>query len=115
VKLMIQTGAPIELVLAWIDQAMLSVYAAPHKAALATYGIPCALDMCEFYARYCWDVAQGTSKPWQSEPAVRALAAKLEIPPEFLVDQILRSVFEDPHTKFLIRVWYGPATPETAL
>jgi hypothetical protein len=115
VKLMIKTGAPIELVLAWIDQAMVSVYAAPHKAALASYGMPCALDMCEFYARHCWDVVRGARKPWQTDAAVQALAATLSIPADFLVDQVLRDVFEDPHTKFLIRVWYGPATGDTAL
>ncbi|HEY8153696.1 MAG TPA: hypothetical protein VII72_06160 [Myxococcota bacterium] len=115
VKLMIKTGAPIELVLAWIDQAMLSVYAAPHKAALASYGMPCALDMCEFYARHCWDVVGGTSKPWEINAAVLALAHKLEIPAVILVEQILRNVFEDPHTQFLVRVWHGPATSETTL
>jgi hypothetical protein len=115
VKLMIKTGAPIELVLSWIDQALVSVYALPHKAALALYGMPCALDLSEFYARHCYDVAKGLPKPWADDPAVQALATKLGVPADFIVDQTLRSVFEDPHTQFLIRVWYGPATPHTAL
>ena len=54
-------------------------------------------------------------KPWATDPAVQALATKLAVPADFVVDQTLRSVFEDPHTQFLIRVWYGPATPHTAL
>ena len=115
IKLMIKTGAPIELVLSWIDQAIVAVYALDHKAALALYGMPCALDMCEFYARHCYDVAASLPRPWATDPAVQALATKLAVPADFVVDQTLRSVFEDPHTQFLIRVWYGPATPHTAL
>jgi hypothetical protein len=115
VKLMIKTGAPIEVVLSWIDQALVPVYALPHRAALALYGMPCALDLCEFYARHCYDVDQKQAKAWATDPAVTEVATKLAIPATFVVDQILRSVYEDPHTQFLIRVWYGPATPHTAL
>jgi hypothetical protein len=115
VKLMIKTGAPIEVVLSWIDQAIVPVYALPHRTALTLYGMPCALDLCEFYARHCFDVDTKQPRAWQGDAAVQALASHLGIPAEFLVDQILRSVFEDPHTQFLIRVWYGPATVHTAL
>lgn len=108
IKLLVQTGVPIELVLSWIDQSLISVYAAPHKTVLAQYGLPCALDVCEFYARHCWDVAQrGPKQGWETDPAVVDLANKLGLPPVFLVQQILRSIFEDPHTQFLIRVWFG--------
>src|SRR6185503_10937500 len=69
IKLLIKTGVPIELVLAWIDQAMVSVYASPHKSALESYGMPCALDLCEFYAAHCYDVATGLPKDWANNDA----------------------------------------------
>lgn len=110
IKLLIKTGVPIELVLAWIDQALLCVYAAPLKAGLAAQGMPCALDLCEFFVRHCWDVAQNDYRPtWSTEPAVLDLAARLNLSVDSLVNQVLRSVFEDPHTRFLVRVWFGPA------
>lgn len=116
IRLLIKTGVPIELVLSWIDQALVSVYAAPHKTSLALYGMPCALDICEFYARHCWDVALNDYKPtWKTDPAVQALATKLEVPDEIVVKQILRGIFEDPYTQFLVRVWFGPARRRDAL
>ena len=76
---------------------------------------PTDVDLCEFYASHCYDVSRRSPKSWTADPAVQALAAKLNVPADFIVDQTLRSVFEDQHTQFLIRVWYGPATAESDL
>jgi len=116
IRLMIKTGVPIQLVLSWIDQALLAVYAAPHKSAFDLLGMPCALDICEFYTTHCFDLATGQyQNNWRNDQAVKDLAAKLEISIDILVPQLLKSVFQDPHTQFLIRVWYGPAKSESSL
>jgi hypothetical protein len=53
----------------------------------------------------------GAEKPlWRTDPAVIALAAKLDVPADILLSQTFRSIYSDSHTQFLIRVWYGPAT-----
>lgn len=115
VKLMIKTGVPLELALAWIDKALLAVYATLHIAALERVGMPCALDVCEFYAEHCWDVATGRARPWQHDPAVLELEKELKVPKELLVNHMLKNIYTDPHTKFLVRAWYGPATRESQI
>jgi hypothetical protein len=106
IRLMVKTGVPIQLVLAWVDQALLAVYAAPHKAKFDLLGMPCALDVREFYLAHCFDLATGKEKDWRNAPAVKGLADKLDIPLEIL-PQLLRSIHEDPHVQFLARAWYG--------
>jgi hypothetical protein len=114
VHLMIQTGVPLRLVLAWIDKALLAVYAAPHIQTLLKLGMPCALDACEFYTKHCYNLAAekeaDKQRDWRNDPAVKELAARLGVSAEILVPQMLNSLFADPHTQFLIRVWFGPAT-----
>ena len=120
IKLLIKTGVPIQLVLAWIDQALLAVYAAPHKSKFEQLGMPCALDLCEFYARHCFDVDNNKERDWANAQAVKDLAAALSTKedvmlPELLVHQLLLGIFEDPHSQFLIRVWNGPAKTSNAM
>jgi hypothetical protein len=77
--------------------------------------MPCALDLCEFYARHCFDVATGTDKDWANDTAVKDLSTALSLPAELLVHQLLRGIYEDPHTQFLIRVWLGPAKTSNSM
>jgi hypothetical protein len=113
VRLMLQTGVPLRIVLAWIDKALLALYAAPHVEKLLVLGIPCALDACEFFRVHCWDVSKGEYRQgWKEDQAVKDLSVRLDVPVELLVQQMLNSIFFDPHTQFLIRVWFGPATSE---
>jgi hypothetical protein len=109
IRLMVKTGVPIQLVLAWIDQALLAVYAAPHKAKFELLGMPCALDVREFYEDHWLDPDTGREKDWRNDPAVKELATSLSIPLEVL-PQLLRSIYADPHVQFLSSAWYGPAT-----
>ena len=109
IKLMIKTGAPILLVLAWIDKALLAFYAAPHVRNFERLGLPCALDICEFYIDHCWNFATEMDKNWADDQAVKELAEVLKVPREILVRNMLQSIFNDPQTQFLIRAWYGPA------
>ncbi len=109
IRLMVKTGVPIQLVLAWVDQALLAVYAAPHKSKFDLLGMPCALDVREFYLAHCWDLENGVARDWRADPAVKDLAERLKIPLEIL-PHLLRSVYEDPQVRFLSSAWYGHAT-----
>jgi hypothetical protein len=113
IRLMVKTGVPIQLVLAWIDQALLAVYAAPHKAQFELLGMPCALDVREFYLDHFGDPRMLQQKDWRSDKAVVDLAASLKIPLE-IMPQLLRSVTVDPHVEFLARAWYGVGTSKAA-
>jgi hypothetical protein len=113
IRLMVKTGVPIQLVLAWIDQALLAVYAAPHKAQFELLGMPCALDVREFYLDHFGDPRMPQQKDWRNDKAVVDLAASLKIPLE-IMPQLLRSVTVDPHVEFLARAWYGVDTSKAA-
>jgi hypothetical protein len=116
VKLMIKTGAPLKLVLAWIDKALVAVYAAPYINKLESLGMACALDLCYFYTQHCWDLeSDKPRKDWENKQPVVTLAAKLQVPLELLVPQLLGSLFADPHTQFLIRCWYGPVSEKNKM
>jgi hypothetical protein len=105
IRLMARTGYSLRHILAWIDQALLAVYAPSLKVKMAELGVPCALDAYEFYEAHCLD--PGTKKPLSgaSDPALKALASGLQIDPVLLVE-ILREVYVDPHVKFLNAIWY---------
>jgi len=109
VRLMVRTGAPPRLIMAWIDQALLAVYAEKLKEKFTALGMPCSLDMCEFYTQHCYDCATEKMKSrWEENDVVKVLADKVGVDARILVLQPMRSIFEDQQTQFLIRVWYGP-------
>jgi hypothetical protein len=110
VRLMARTGFSLRHILAWVDQALLAVYAPQLKTKLTKVGIPCALDAREFYETHCMDMATGKAKPWRTDETVKALAAELGISIEF-IPEILVRVHEDPHVQFLASIWYPEATP----
>ncbi len=113
VRLVIKTGVPIQLALTWIDQALLAAYFPQHKAKFELLGMPCALDLCEFYTTHCFDVEQNKEKDWRNDQAVKDLSTILDIPIEILVSQPLKSIFKDPYTEFLVHVWYEPDKDDT--
>ena len=77
--------------------------------------MPCALDVCNFYTTHCWDIVKDEERAnCRESAAVKDLSDKLKMSPEFLV-QMLGHIFLDPHTKFLIRAWFGPATKESEM
>lgn len=100
-RLMARTGYSLRVILAWIDQALLVVYAAPHKDKLARFGIPCALDAQEFFRDH---FAERDPSRWRVDPAVVALAGTLDLSVE-AVHEIFKRVDEDPHVQFLEAIW----------
>jgi hypothetical protein len=109
IRLMVQTGAPIKLVLAWIDLALPAVYFPQTKPTLEQLGMPCASDVCAFYTNYCFDVATGKPREkWDEEQAVKDLSLKLQTTPKMLYIP-LTNLYEDPNARFLMRVSHQSA------
>jgi hypothetical protein len=104
VRLMARTGYSLRHILAWIDQALLAVYAPSLKVRMSQLGVPCSLDAYEFYEAHCWDPA--AQCPKGCDEAVVALASGLQIAPVLLIE-ILREVYVDPHVRFLNAIWYS--------
>src|SRR5262249_41714536 len=105
IRLMVRTGVPVKLVLSWIDLAFPAVYFPQQKLILEELGMPCAVDLCEFYKNH---IHLKAKEKWQEDPAVKHLAAKLKIHCDILY-QPLTSLYEDPNAKFLIRVSHQSA------
>jgi hypothetical protein len=105
VRLMARTGRSLRLVLSWIDQALLFVYAPGLKTSLARWGVPCALDASEFYEHHFFDPASKASRAYTNDAYVAALAKRVDADAEIL-GQIFGNVWRDPHVSFLRVVWY---------
>ncbi len=110
-RLMARTGHPLRIVLAWIDQALLIVYAAPHLRALAGSGIPCALDAKEFYSDH---IEKRQPAEWRKDPAVIAMADSLKVPVD-TIQEMFKRVHEDPHVQFLHAIWHAADQPESTI
>jgi hypothetical protein len=111
VRLMARTGYSLRHILAWIDQALLAVYAPSLKVRMSQLGVPCSLDAYEFYEAHCWDPAARC--PRACDEAVVALASGLGIAPVLLIE-ILREVYVDPHVRFLNAIWYSKGEESAA-
>jgi len=101
-RLMAKTGYSLRLILTWIDQALLVVYAAPHVHALVTFGVPCALDAKEFYHEH---ILGRPPEEWRVNPPVIAMAEALKVSVES-VREILKRIDEDPHVNFVQAIWH---------
>jgi hypothetical protein len=110
-RLMAKTGQPLRIVLAWIDQALLIVYAAPHVRALAGSSIPCALDAQEFFLDHFEGRQPGE---WRSDPAVLAMADALKVPVD-TIHEMFKRVHEDPHVRFLHAIWHAVEQHESGI
>ena len=109
IRVMASMGHPLRLVLAWIDQCLLAVYAPALKGPLARAGVPCALDAAAFFEAHCYDVKAATPKDWKNDPSMNELAKAVAVAPDLLFD-ILQGVHDDPHVRFLAEIWDTNAT-----
>jgi hypothetical protein len=101
-RLMARIGQPLRLVLCWMDQALLIVYAAPHLRGLASFGIPCSLDAKEFFREHIFGREPAV---WRANPSVIALADGLQVSVDS-VREMLKRIDEDPHVRFLHAIWH---------
>ena len=112
IRLMARTGYSLRMIIQWMDHALLAVYALPYKKKLNEAGLPCSLDVKEFYETHFARVAdeKGNPIPWTNRDigkceTVAALEKKLGLKRE-LIREIFQRVAADPHVRFLATLWY---------
>jgi hypothetical protein len=111
VRLIARTGYSLRHVLAWMDQALLVVYAPSLKLELTNVGLPCALDVREFYLQHFYLEEAKCDRDWKLDETVIELAKATEMPAVFL-KEIFQRVYGDPHVSFLAEVWYDQSPAE---
>ena len=119
IRIMMQTGYPLPLVIDWIDQSLLALYIGDKRADLTRMGLRCALDVYEFVeSRELWklgpdkDPDQGhRGTPTGADfDALELVATKLDVDKELVHDLFLR-IYSDPQTVVLRRLWYVNGAP----
>jgi hypothetical protein len=114
IKIMLQSGYSLQLIIDWMDQSLWSVYAGDARPAMIKHGIRCSLDVYEFVELHClWDkkhkergVPAGTNRE-----ALEEVAKALGTTPVLAHDLFLR-IYGDPQVKVLRRLWYVHGAPE---
>jgi len=119
IRIMMQTGYPLPLVIDWIDQSLLALYVGDKRADLTRMGLRCALDVYEFVELHgLWtpvpgnDLDQGQrGTPTGADfDVLELVATKLEVNRELVHDLFLR-IYSDPQTVVLRRLWYVNGAP----
>jgi hypothetical protein len=113
IKIMLQTGFALPLIVDWIDQSVWALYVGDQKAELTRHGIRCALDACEFVDLHLLD-REGSRLTQLSDAgaeALRTLAAKMGTHESLLQDLLFR-VYTDPQAQLIRRLWYTKGLPE---
>jgi hypothetical protein len=105
VRIMVHTGAPLRQVLTWMDQAILYVYADEMKHSFAENGLPCALDVYEFYETHFSKDKNAGGADWKPCQSVQDLAQRMGTSASYLREVSWR-VHEDPQTKLLYAAWW---------
>jgi len=113
IRIMLQTGYSLPLVIDWMDQSLLALYTGERRAELTTLGLRCSLDAYEFVEQHgLWDRANGRrGTPLGTNlAALMAVAAKLEVDVSLVHDLLLR-FYSDPQVIVLRRLWYVNGAP----
>jgi len=114
IMIMLQTGYSMAVIIDWIDQSILSLYAGDLRPELARRGIRCSLDACEFVEQHgLWDAARGVrGQPVGADlEALTLLAASVKVEPPLLHDLFLR-FYADPQVGVLRHLWYIGGVPK---
>ena len=112
VRVMVQTGYPLPVIIDWMDQAIWALYVGGLKGELNTQGIRCSLDVCEFVDLHLRD-KDGKKLAVLGAPhqaALDALAAKLGTTSELVRDLFFR-ICSDPQVVILRELWYTGGVP----
>jgi hypothetical protein len=119
IRIMMQTGYPLPLVIDWIDQSLLALYVGEKRAELTRMGLRCALDVSEFVELHgLWTPGPGNDPDHgqRGTPAgphldvLEVVATKLDVNKELVHDLFLR-IYSDPQAVVLRRLWYVNGAP----
>jgi hypothetical protein len=115
IRVMLQTGYSLPLVIDWMDQSLLALYTGDKRGDLTKLGLRCSLDAYEFVEQHgLWDrvnnrrgAAAGASA---NAEALKVVATKLDVDANLLQDLLLR-IYSDPQVIVLRRLWYVNGAP----
>lgn len=119
IRIMMQTGYPLPLIIDWIDQSLLALYVGDKRGDLTRMGLRCALDVYEFVELHgLWTPGPDNDpdtgrRGTLTEPDLHALqivATKLDVDKELVHDLFLR-IYSDPQAVVLRRLWYPNGAP----
>jgi hypothetical protein len=112
IKVMVQTGFPLPVIVDWIDQSLWALYVGDLKAQFDKCGLRCSLDVCEFVDLHLLDgegkkkaVISGTDKE-----ALDALAQKMCAP--VLLQDLFFRIYVDAQVIVLRKLWYPKGVPK---
>ena len=113
IRVMLQTGYSLPLVVDWMDQSLLALYTGEKRADLTRLGLRCSLDAYEFVEQHgLWDSVnnrRGTPTGTNAD-ALKFVATKLDVDANLLQDLLLR-IYSDPQVSVLRRLWYVNGAP----
>ena len=113
IKIMVQTGFPLPVIIDWMDQSIWALYVGDLKAEINKWGIRCSLDVCEFVDLHLLD--GGVKKreiAESSKVALEALSKKMSIPTSTLLQDLFFRIYGDPQVVILRKLWYPRGTPK---
>jgi hypothetical protein len=119
IKVMVQTGFPLPVVIDWVDQSLWALYAGDLKSKINQRGIRCSLDICEFVDMHLRDKGKdGQAGPKKTaltaadQDALNALAKDMNDCNPVLLQDLLFRIEADPQVVVLRKLWYPTGVPE---
>jgi len=119
IRIMLQTGYPLPLIIDWIDQSLLALYIGDKRVDLTRMGLRCALDVYEFVELHGLWTTGPDNDPDQGKRGtltgtdlgvLEIVATRLEVDKELVHDLFLR-IYSDPQAVVLRRLWYVNGAP----
>ncbi len=112
IKVMVQTGFPLPVIVDWMDQSLWALYVGDLKPQFDKCGLRCSLDVCEFVDLHLLD-GEGKKKAAISgsdKEALDALAQKMCAP--VLLQDLFFRIYVDPQVMVLRKLWYPKGVPK---
>ena len=113
IRVMLQTGFPLPVIIDWVDQSLWALYAGDLKSKIDKLGIRCSLDVCEFVDLHLRDGRgqKRTTVDGADKAALDALALAMGSDPILLQDLLFR-IYCDPQVTVLRKLWYPHGVPK---
>ncbi|MBZ5635960.1 MAG: hypothetical protein LAO55_22755 [Acidobacteriia bacterium] len=113
IKIMVQTGFALPLIIDWTDQSIWALYSGDLKSELNKQGIRCSLDVSEFVDMHLLD-GNGQRRTVLEGPhkvALDAIAGKMGVDQSLVQDLFFR-IYVDPQVVVLRKLWYPRGLPK---
>ena len=113
IRVMVQTGVPLPIIIDWMDQSLWALYAGDLKADFAKFGLRCSLDVCEFVDMHLRDRDGKKRDPLREidQRLLKAIADKMGVDSGLVSDLFFR-IYVDPQVQVLRQLWYPMGVPD---